>query len=549
MKFDVTKIFEELVGSFVKLPLAQKIALPLVIAGSVGTIVFVAQWAGRPEYRNLYSNLEEADSAAVVEHLKEKKISYALRDDGKTIDVTPVSVVNDVKLELASAGLPSGKTKGFELFNEVSLGQTAFDELIKRQRALQGELERTIGTITAIRNVRVHITSPKESLFMKKDSMPTASVLIGLKPGADITPRQVKGIAHLVSGSVERLTPDNVTIIDTKGNMLNEKSDEEELGGADVKKLDYQRQLEAAYAKRIETMLAEVLGPGRAIARVTADMDFNRYEKEEHAYDPAGQVTRSERSVEESAGLSAEGGVPGVVSNLTNDQGVLTPPDSAKNSNIRKESLKNYELTSATSRMVGSVGKVNRLSVAVLVDGQYKNLPPAVEGEVPGRQYSPLSAEMMRKIDNLVRQSVGFDVNRGDTVTVENIRFVVPDESLSDVLSKDWMWTTIWNALGYLGPIIAVLLFFMVFVKPLVRFLLSPTDAEIDLSRLLPAGIEELEAELDQERSKLGSVDRGVPSIDIEELEELLSENSRIVKENPQQAALLIRYWLNDGRI
>ena len=369
----------------------------------------------------------------------------------------------------------------------------------------------------------------------------------------EITPAQVKGITHLVAGSIERLTPENVTIMDSKGNLLTEKREADDLNGADIKRLDYQRQIESAYSKRIETMLAEILGAGRSVARVTADLDFSKFEKEEEAYDPSGTVARSQRDVEESAGAEAKGGVPGVVSNRTNEPGLLTPPDRGKGGNVRHESVKNFEVSRAVSRTAQAAGKIVRLSVAVLVDGQYVDVP-GTEKDAAGlavmlKQYKPLAPEMIRKIENLVKQAVGFDTGRGDSVTVENIKFLY-DDTIDKALAEIQpglvdMWVK-----PYLIPVLFILVFFFIVLKPLIQFLVTPTESEVDLSRLLPAGVAELEAELEAERAKLGSVPEvSVPTVDMEELEAILSENSRIVKESPQQAALLIRYWLNDGRI
>jgi flagellar M-ring protein FliF len=555
MKFDPGAIFAQFVAGFMRLPLAQKIALPLFIAASMGTLIFVSNWANRPDYQTLYTNLDEADAGAVVEKLKDLKIGYRIGDDGKRIDITPPSMVHEIRLDLASSGLPKGNSVGYEIFDQVRLGDTALSEFVRGLRAKQGELERTIQSIEAVRAVRVHINAPEKSSFVKKDILPTASVLLKLKAGQELSPAQIKGIAHLVAHSIERLTADNVTIIDSKGNPLNEKHDENDVSAVESTRLDYQRKIEKDYGRQIETMLAGVLGPNRAIARVTADLDFSTFAKEEEIYDPGSRVARSERSVEEGLGQSAEGGIPGVISNLTNSPGVLTPPDGTKGANRRSETVRNYEVSRAVSKTNSATGKLQRLSVAVLVDGQYvngevpKGATPTVDA-VASKVYKPLPSEMLRKIENLVKQSVGFDASRGDIVTVENMKFFEADDSLDKVLEKQASTDFIATIVGYAAPIIGVLLFFFVLVRPMIKFLLSPTDAEVDLSRLLPAGIEELEAELEAERSKVSSMpELTSPVVNMEELEQLLGENSRLVKESPQQAALLIRYWLNDGRI
>ncbi|RMG40490.1 MAG: flagellar M-ring protein FliF [Candidatus Dadabacteria bacterium] len=543
---DPSAILAELAEGYIKLPLVQKIVFPLLIIGSVVGIIYVANWANRPDYAVLYSNLEPADAAAVVEALKNQKIKYEVRGDGSTIAISPPSMVHELRLSLASEGIPKGGVVGLEIFDATEFGTTSFQEKIKFIRAIQGELERTISSLEAVQTARVHITQPEKSVFAKRASEATASVMLRLRPGAKLEKKQIKGIANLVAGSVEGLEPSNVTIIDVYGNLLTSVEEEEEELGADATRLQYQQQVERSYVKRIEQMLQKVLGPGKVIARVTAELDFSSNEREEESFDPGGQVIRSERSVEEGTGASQRGGVPGVVSNLGNDANLLAPPGSNPETSSRRESVRNYEVSRAVTRISHPRGTLKRLSVAVLVDGKYVLPEGAPEGAE--KEFRPLEPEVMDRIETLVKNAVGFDATRGDTLSVENIPFYLPDEDFADVMDSKATQDLIFNTIFRVGPILFLVLFFFVIVKPLVKFLITPTEAEIDLTRLLPTGIEELEAELEAEKSKAG-VPEFEPAIDLDQLEELIAENSRVVKENPQQAALLIRYWLNDGRL
>lgn len=553
MKFDIIGLFEGIVANYVKLPLSQKIAWPLFVFGTMGIFYFVTQWAARPDYRPLFSGLEEGDAAAIVEKLKEQKIGFQLRDDGRTVEITPPELVHELRLQLATVGLPRSGSVGLELLNDNTLGRTVFQEQVLYLRGLQGELERTIQSIEAVSKVRVHIQIPPKKTLGKSEASPTASVLLRLKAGAQLTPEQTKGISNLVARSVERLTPENVTIVDSKGNLLNDQPTEALSQGLDVTRIQFQKDLESQYSRRIETMLAQVLGAGKAVARVNLDLDFSRHEREEEAYDPGSQVTRSERSVEENGGFSAEGGVPGVVSNLGNAPTSLTPPDSSKGSNLRRENVKNYEVSRAVSKTVSAAGRIIKLSAAVLVDGQYVDGPPGPAGEdgkpTLTKVYKQLSPEMLKQLDSLVKQAVGFEPTRGDIVTVENIRFAENDSNLEQAIQSIQSEPAWEKHLAWIAPGLLVTLFFLIVVRPLVRFLTTPPESEVDLTRLLPAGIEELEAELETERSKVAALPTSTgPTVDIEELEELLATNSRLVRDNPQQAALLIRYWINEGR-
>lgn len=545
-QLDPSAILGQLTEAYVKLPLVQKILVPILLIASVSGIIYVSKWANQSDYVVLFSDLDAANSAAVIERLKDQKIQYEVQQGGSAIAVSPPELVHELRISLAAEGVPKSGTVGLEIFEATNLGTTTFQEKVKWTRAIQGELERTIASLEAIKSARVHITQPDKSVFAKKGNKAKASVMLHLRAGGDLTKSQVKGIAHLVSGSVEGLLIENVSIIDTQGNLLTKPEDQDGEGfELEATRLQYQREVEQGYVRRIEQMLAKVLGSGKVIARVSTEMDFSLHEREEESFDPAGQVLRSERAVEEGIGIAQRGGIPGVVSNLGDDeQKLLAPPGSEDSS--RKEHVKNYEVSRAVSKMSSPRGKLLRLSVAVLVDGTYEAAAGAKGGE---KEFKPLDADTIDRIESVVRSAVGYDAARGDTVTVENIPFHVSEESFADEMEAKASQDLIFNIIFKAGPLLFLLLFFLIIVRPLVKFLVTPTDAEVDLERLLPTGIKELEQELETERSKATSVPTYEPRIDLDQLEELMAENSRVVKESPQQAALLIRYWLNDGRL
>ena len=543
---DPSAILGQLTEGYMKLPLVQKIMFPLLVFGSVMGIVYVSKWASRPDYAVLFSDLKPVDSAAVVTKLKEKKIKYEIRSEGSAIAISPPGLVHEIRMELAGEGVPKGGVVGLEIFESANLGTTTFQEKVKFQRALQGELERTISSLEAVAAARVHIAQPEKSVFAKKSSEPTASVMLQLEPGAELDKKQVKGIANLVSGSVESLQPQNVTIIDVNGNLLSPQAEGEESLSVEATRLQYQREVEKGYVQRVEQMLAKVLGPNKVIARVTAEMDFSSLEREEESYDPGGQVLRSQRTVEEGSGATQRGGVPGVVSNLASDPNLLTAPGAAQDRSSHREEVKNFEVSRAVSKTSQPRGKLTRLSVAVLVDGNYE-VPAGAPASAP-KEFKPLDGDTLSRIDSVVKSAVGFDAVRGDTLTVENIPFHVSDIDYASQMESKKTQDMIFNLLYRAGPLLFIVLFFVVIVRPLVKFLVTPTEAEVDLTRLLPTGISELEQEIEAERAR-ATVPTIEPAIDLEQLEELMAENSRIVKENPGQAALLIRYWLNDGRL
>ena len=546
---DLSAIIGQLTESYIKLPLVQKIVFPLLIIGSVSGIIFVSNWANQPDFSVLYSDLGPADSAAVIERLKEQKVKYQIQGDGSTISISPPEMLHELRISLAAEGVPKGGVVGLEIFDATNLGATTFQEKIKFMRAIQGELERTITSLDVVSSARVHITQPEKTVFSKRASRATASVMLKLRPGAELSKKQVKGISNIVSASVEGLENENVKIVDIFGNLLTPDDVEGEELGVEATRIQYQREVENGYVGRIEQMLSKVLGPGKVVARVTAELDFSMNEREEESYDPGGQVVRSERQIEEGAGGSQRGGVPGVVSNLSSDPEILAPPG-AGNSSSRKEHLKNYEVSRAVVKTTSPRGRLQRLSVAVLVDGSHGSA--AAEGGAEGAEvapaFEPLDSEVLNQIEDIVKSAVGYDPVRGDTVTVENIPFFTPEDTFSEVLDAKATQDMIFNVIFRAGPLLFVLLFFFLIVRPLVKFLITPTEAEVDLSRLLPTGMEELESELDAERAR-AAVPQIEPTVDLNQLEEIMAENSAVVKENPQQAALLIRYWLNDGRL
>jgi flagellar M-ring protein FliF len=545
-KLDPSAMLSELVESYVRLPLFQKIIYPIVIIGCVAGIVLVSRWAHSPDYTLLYSDLSPADSAAVVQRLKEQKIAYEIRGDGTAIAISPPEMVYELRLSMASEGIPKGGTVGLEIFDSSNLGTTTFQEKVKFIRAIQGELERTISSLENVQSARVAITQPEKTIFAKKASEPTASVLLMLRPGAELSKKQVEGISNLVAGSVEGLKTENVKIVDVNGTLLTPSEEDEEGLEGEATRLTYKKEVEQSYINRIEQMLARVVGPEKVVARVTADIDFSLNEREEEVFDPGSQVVRSERSIEEGLGSSQRGGVPGVVSNLSDDPKLLAPPgDEAANSN-RKEVVKNFEVSRAHTKVSHARGKLQKLSVAVLVDGQYKK-PEGAAADAP-EEFVPLDSEVMARIEALVKNAVGYDSARGDSITVENIPFFIPKDNFTEVMEGKATQDLIFNGLFRAGPVLFIIMFFLFLVRPLVKFLVTPTDAEVDLARLLPTGIKELEQELEAERSKV-KVPDVEPAVDLNQLNELISENSKVVQQNPMQAALLIRYWLNDGRM
>lgn len=574
LTLDPKAVLAQWFETYLKLPLTQKVLMPALVVFSISAIVYVSKMSTQPDYTVLYSDLSPADAGAVVERLKEMKTAYRL--DGNTISISPPELVHELRISLASEGVPKSGTVGFELFDGTSFATTTMGEMVKKQRALQGELERTIMSLDSVLSARVHISQPEKTIFAKQAQDPGASVLLKIRPGSELDKKQIRGIANFVASGVEGLKPENVTIIDVYGNLLTPKETEGDDLGADATRLQYSREVEKSYANRIETMLAKVLGPGKVVARVTADLDFSSSQREEESYDPGGQVTRSERTIEEGSGSAVRGGVPGVQTNISNDPALLAPPAGSTEQNTRRENVKNFEVSRAIIKSSQAKGKLLRLSAAVLVDGRYEDASAAVggaagdAGQKTEKVFKALSPEMLAQVEGVVKSAIGYDSTRGDVVTVENIPFYQPDESLKEELEKANQINTIYRFGAMSVPILALILFVFVVLRPMVKFLTSNPEHEVDITRLLPAGMAAVKGEdgmlaapgegfsggvagMAQGGEGASGSRAGLPdlsgAVDMEQLGEIMAESSRLVKENPQQAALLIRYWLNEGRL
>lgn len=501
---------EQLRGFLGQMPPRQRVTfLGAAVAVVVAFAAFV-WWASRPVFDNVFTNLNESDAAAIVEYLQKEKIPYRLEHRGRAV-LVPAERVYDVRLALASAGLPQGGGVGFEIFDQQKLGMTDFLQRLNYSRALQGELSRTIAQLAGVSAARVHLALPERSLFVGEDRRPSASVVLTLAPGRVMGPSNVAGIVHLVASSVEGLSRDAVTVVDNAGRVLAGDKQGLDAGGIGDHVLDYQRALERRLEERIESMLGRVVGDGQVNARVSALLDLTRVETTEERVDPDQTAVRSERiSREESNDTRASGGVPGVPANLTNE---AQEPSVGSRTQRRDESI-TYEVSKVTSRTVGSIGQIQRLSVAVLIDGTYE------DGD-DGVTFVPRPQEELDRYSDLVKSAVGFSEARGDRVEIASVPFKTPEQ-----IEEGWpvkVQAVFGGVAAYVPRLLGValaLIFFFLVVRPAVRRLAAQPTA-------LAGGRRD------------GSV------LEVEALmQRLESENRRLVGESPERAAHLIRQWL-----
>ncbi len=409
--------------------------LALGAAALAAVVASVWLWSATPNYRVLFTNLSDRDGGAIIAQLAQMNIPFR-NADGGTIMV-PAERVHEARLKLASQGLPKGSVVGFEIMETQKFGVTQFQEQVNYQRGLEGELARSIQTLAPVASARVHLALPKQSGFLRDKQPPTASVLLQLHPGKALDRQQIAGIVHLVSSSVPELATKNVSVVDQHGNLL---ASERGANGAalDAAQLDYVAQIEANTIKRIEDILEPIVGRGNVRAQVTADVDFSQVESMAETYKPnqaADAATiRSQSTIESSQpGPAGAGGVPGALSNQPpvpptapiNAAAAPLNPNNAATANgnsTRREAVTNFEVDKNVRHTKTGSGQIRRLTAAVVVN--YRMTPASAGGAA---QSTPLSDKEIQNVQALVREAMGFNAQRGDSLNVVNAPFTRPE--------------------------------------------------------------------------------------------------------------------------
>ena len=420
---------ESLITNFQSLTLSQRIGVVVLLALAIATIPLLMIVGKTPELVVLFSQLDSQDTRAIIQELGKQGISYELGEDGNTIKV-PAERVHELRLQLASAGLPESAGVGFEIFDRTGLGVTPFTQQMNYRRALQGELARTISQISQVDRVRVHLVIPEKRLFASEQKPAQAAVVLTLKRGQPLGGAQVKGIVHLVASSVEGLEPGQVTVVDNHGEVLSQNSAD---GDAQLTatQIETQRRVEHDLEQRVQTMLDQVLGRDKSVVRVTAPLEFRQIEITEESFDPNSQVVRSENRSQEKVveqGSGPQAGVPGVRSNVPTELKATggAGPKEAK----RKNETLNYEVNRKVSKIIEPTGAIKRLSVAVLVDGTYESAEGAegqAEDAIDDKKYVARSEQEIQNLILIVKKAVGFSEERGDQIEMVNVPFETPE--------------------------------------------------------------------------------------------------------------------------
>lgn len=417
----------------------QSLGLMVAVAAMAALIFGMWTWGKTPDYRVLYGNLSDRDGGAIIESLQQMNVPYKFAEGGGAL-LVPADQVHEVRLRMASQGLPKGSLVGFESMENQKFGTSQFLEQMNYQRALEGELARSVQTLASVQSARVHLAIPKPTVFVKEKQQPGASVVLSLYPGRSLDSSQISGIVHLISSSVPDMPAKNVTVVDQSGALLS-SSKSDKAGQMDATQISYVRQIEQDYINRIEAIIAPLIGANNVRAQVTADVDFAQTEQTAESYkpnqDPKESTLRSEQTMASTNGGGKNAsGVPGALSNQPPAPAtapIVTPPSSeaaatgagaAAATNSIKESTVNYEVDRTIRHTKLPVGSIKRLSVAVVLNNR------TITDKKGKKSSKPLIDSEKEQITALVKDAMGFNVSRGDSLNVLNSAFNVEKETI-----------------------------------------------------------------------------------------------------------------------
>lgn len=515
----------------------------------LGFFAFLVMRAQTPNLAPLYTGLSLEDSSSIISELQTLNVPYELRGEGDTI-LVPRDQITTLRMTLAGSGLPQRGQVGYEIFDQQStLGATSFVQNINNVRALEGELARTINSLTRIKSARVHLVLPERELFRRERKDPSASIVLSVR--GELSSSEIRAIQHMVASAIEGMTPSHVAVVDDQGNLLASGSGDEGEGALSGQSAERRLNYENRLRTRVEDMLSNIVGVGRARVEVSAEIDFNRSTTTQETFDPESQVVRSSQIREtenltagangqvtvanELPGASANGGAGGT------EQGTST------------EEVTNYEISKTTQTAVTEAGQVKRLSVAVVVDGTY------VEDGAGNVTYTPRSAEDVTQILTLVRSAVGYSETRGDSVEVVNLQFAERPElatpgtdasgGLFDFTRDDLMN----GAQMAVTLLIALALVFFV-MRPLLKKVLTPEikplslppAAEVGHQGVLGPNGQIITAPPEEPRDKTPAWVANAKSMGETQLQTLKMVGD-LVEENPKQAGLIVRDWLGSA--
>lgn len=521
----------------------QKIMLALGVAAAVAVMGAIWMWGQQPDYRVLFSNFSDRDGGSIVAELEKMNVPYKYAEGGGAV-LVPADRVYDARLKLASQGLPKGGNVGFELMENQKLGSSQFVERVNFQRAMEGELARSIESVSAVQAARVHLAMPKDSVFVSEQRMPTASVLLNLHPGRALDPQQISAIVHLIASSVPELLTKNVTVVDQNGNLLSDTGKEASVNGMDPSQIKYVQELQQNVARRIESIISPIVGPNNVRAEATADVDFSRSQQAVESYKPNqtpdAMVIRSQQTSESLNGSGNPGGVPGALTNQppapatapinAPGQNATGPANGVPSANTRKDATVNYEVDKTIQYVQQGVGGLKRLSVAVVVN--YKKTTDK-NGKVTMK---PLTAAETTQITALVKEAMGFNAERGDSVNVVNTPFARAEQEVIPELP----W---WKQPQYVE--------YLEMAKTAGKYLLMALALFILYLRVLKPMLKKLSIAMSQPPVSPNvqlQADAGILALPGQRnYQENLSRAQKMASEDPRVVANIVKTWVSNN--
>ncbi|MFP4661048.1 MAG: flagellar basal-body MS-ring/collar protein FliF [Halanaerobiales bacterium] len=509
--------FKELWGNLSR---QARVIIGAAVVGVIILLIYMVTITGTQQYQVLFSNLDPTDANAIVQRLEESDTSYQLENEGRTI-LVPQDVVYQTRIAMAGEGLPAQGAVGFEIFDQSSFGTTDFERRVNFYRAVGGELSRSIQDLNAVEYARVQITAPRESIFIEDEQPAQASVLLKIAPGYRLQNSQVQAIANLVASSVQNLNTDNVTIIDTEGNLLTNSMDGDSSvfnGQVTMNQFEVERKFAEGLKQDLKVMLSRVLGPDNYTLQVKAKLDFDQREVESKEYEPVvgedGIIRSQEESSESYQGEPSAGGAPGTDTNIPQYQNVEDGGESSQYE--RSDIITNYEINEKIERHVYAPGEVENISVAVVVN-------------------EDLDQENIDKIENVVQAAIGYDVNRGDIVTVSNIAF---DRSLEQEIAEAEAAAI---AAGQNRTYIYAGLILFVFVLFLILFRMMKRSIETVSEEVVPG--KAIDYMVDEDLEEEVAASRGLTKEE-KERKKLRENVAKAVSDQPEEVAQLLKSWL-----
>ncbi len=543
-------------ASVPKLPTLEQLRahprLPLILGGTAALVALIAAallWSREPEYKVLYTNLSDRDGGAIVASLQQMNIPYKLGEGGAVL--VTANQVHEARLRLASNGLPKGGAVGFELMDNQKFGTTQFAEQVNYQRALEGELARSIESISAVESARIHLALPKQSLFVRDQQKPSASVVLKLHPGRTIDEAQVGAMTHLISSSVPELAAKNVTVVDQNGNLLSAPN---AARGLDATQLKYTQEIEQTYTRRIEAILQPIFGEGNVRAQVAAEIDFSVVENTDEKYrpnqEPGTAAVRSQQSSEsDQQSATPAVGIPGALSNqpppppvapITASKNAVPPAPRTGSSTARKDVTTNYEVDRSIRHVQQGAGAIKRLTAAVLVN--HRSVVNAQGKPV----YQALTAAELEKVTNLAREAIGYKAERGDSLNVVNSAF-----SSNPVATPPLQWwreaeniSLAKTAANYLLVLLLVLVIWFGTARPLLRKHLQPPPQAIAAEETEDPEI--TAAKMDADAEEQAKLTAEAEKRMLDRYNENLEFARAIAQKEPRLVAMVVKNWMDE---